>query len=444
MFIVKKGDAMRQRFLCSIGVVLLCGAAQLVANPATLDTTFNLTGAQQISFGSGSVFNNCYAVALQVDGKIVVAGNEDNGGGIYKFVIARLNTNGSFDTTFNLTGTQTLLIGDSATGKAVIEQTDGKLVEVGQETTLGVDRIAVARFNINGSLDTSFNTTGTNTVLLGTAAQGNAVALQTDGKIVVAGSATIAAVNECAVARFTTAGILDTTFNTLGSQVLLLGTAAQANAVALQTNGKIIVAGSATVGGVSEFAAARFNTDGSLDTSFNSTGTNTVLLGTAAQGNAVALQSDGKIVIAGTATVSGVDEIGVARLNADGTLDTTFNLTGTQTISFGGSFAVGRAVAVQTNGTIVVVGSSDNTLAVARLKTDGSLDTSFNGTGKMTLLLEIGLAGTSVALQTDGKIVAAGNISFDGASQLEVIRLLGDPIYSSCCLYVQSLRSLFL
>src|SRR5262249_13035007 len=168
--------------------------------------------------------------------------------------------------------------------------------------------------------------------------------------------------------------------------------------------------------GQNDFAVARLNADGSLDTSFNGTGKVTIDFGFDDQATAVALQpSDGKIVVAGFGNQSaGSASFLAARLNTNGTLDTSFNGTGKQSVSFG---ATDRAYAVATpaDGKIVLAGSTQTSgptpptsFAVARLNGDGSLDPSFNSTGKQTVRFDLNNQASAVAVQPDGRVVVAG------------------------------------
>src|SRR5262249_54933170 len=225
----------------------------------------------------------------------------------------------------------------------------------------------------------------------------NGVAVQADGKVIAVGTDG----SDFVVARYNTDGSLDTSFDADGVRTLDVGGAAdKATAVAVQSDGKIVVVGSDGADAV----VARLDADGSTDTSFSADGRQTIDLGgTADTANAVAIQPNGRIVIAGT---NGTD-FALARLNrADGSLDTTFNKTGTKLIDFGGDADVANAVAVQADGKIVVAGTTGVDFALARVNEDGSIDTDFDGNG-LAVLDAGGGADTirGLALQADGKIV---------------------------------------
>ena len=397
---------------------------------ADLDSTFGDDGKVITDLGG---FESANAVAVQKDGKIVAAGSSFIGGG-FDFAVARYNTDGGLDVTFNPTGsvpgTVTTGFGLLSTdiANAVAIQKDGKIVVVGFSTVEGTADFAIARYNTDGSLDASFGTGGLVTTDFGGTDAGNAVAIQKNGKIVVAGISNIGGDFGFAVARYNRDGSLDVTFNPTGS---LPGTVTtdfggedRGESVDIQKDGKIVVAGRSDIGVNEDFAVARYNPDGSLDLTFNPTGslpgTVRTNFGTNSdQGKAVAIQKNGKIVVAGK---SGLDpDFAVARYNTDGSLDVTFNptgsLPGTVTTDFGGADE-GNAVAIQKDGKIVVAGRSDavgdiDDFAVARYRTDGSLDVTFNPTGSLPGTVTTSFDGeddiaTAIVIQKDGKIVVAG------------------------------------
>jgi len=391
---------------------------------ADLDFTFGVGGLVTTDFGGG---DQGRAVAIQKDGKIVVTGSS-NVEGTDDFAVARYNADGSLDTSFGTGGLVTTNFGGADFGQAVTLQKDGKIVVAGRSDAGGDNDFAVSRYNTDGSLDATFNSTGSlpGTVItdFGGDDRGFAVAIQKDGKIVVAGQSNAEGTIDFAVARYNTDGSLDIAFNPTGN---LPGTVTtdfggddRGFAVAIQKDGKIVVGGQSDAEVPPDFAVARYNRNGSLDVSFNPTGslpgTVTTSFGGADQGNAVVIQKDGKIVVAG---VSNMSNFSVARYNRDGSLDVTFNSTGslpgTVTTNFGGT-DTGVAVAIQKDGKIVVGGRSfiggNFDFAIARYNTDGSLDSIFNPTGNLpgTVTTDFGGddRGFAVALQKDGKIVVAG------------------------------------
>jgi uncharacterized delta-60 repeat protein len=260
--------------------------------------------------------------------------------------------------------------------------------------------------------------------------EASAVAIQPDGKIVVAGGTGLNGVGDFALIRLNTDGSTDYDFSQPGLdgrvRIDLYGQEDRAYGVAIQPDGKIVVVGSTrTYTGNGHFGAARLNPDGTLDSGFGTNGR--VSYGFYADGNedsealGVAIQSDGKIVLAGyTKQFIGagtVTNFALARLLPDGELDTTFDGNGLLTTDFFGNDDAARAVAIQSNGKIVAAGYthvSDNNydFALARYNSDGSLDSTFSGDGKVnTDFLGGGDDGAyAMALQPGGKIVAAGGV----------------------------------
>jgi uncharacterized delta-60 repeat protein/RHS repeat-associated protein len=224
-----------------------------------------------------------------------------------------------------------------------------------------------------------------------------------------------------------TAGALDTSFNSTGKVTTdFSGSSSndRAAAIALQGDGKIIAAGYSG----SDFAVARYNTNGSLDTTFddsisggNFDGKLTIDFGSTDAAEAVAVQPDGKIVVAGRAFLTGVSRygIGLARLTATGGMDSLPGGSGGKVTTDLGVSAEGTALALQTDGKMVVAGfaaSSSNDVAIVRYLTTGALDTSFDGDGIATT--DFGGASDQafgLSIRADGKIVAAGKSGSDFA-----------------------------
>ena len=403
----------------------------------SLDTTFgtdhdssgNPDGYVTTTIGPSSIAR---AVAIQSDGKIVVAGY-GNGG---NFLVARYTTTGALDTTFGVDHdssgspdgyvTHNIdLTNDVLTAVAI--QSDGKIVATGYTNISGVDTfIVVFRFTAAGALDTTFGTDGADsdtdpdgyvtTRNSPSLDQANAVALQSDGKIVVAGSRGSGGTEDFALARYTTAGALDSTFGTDGTAITSVASgefgrgADQARAMSILPNGNILAAGYGTMDN-DDFALAAYTADGQPASILDAPGWVATKVHTNInRGRAMAVQSDGKIVAAGYGHGGGGDnDFTVVRYDADGSLDTSFDSDGYATIDFGTGFDLGYAVAVDSDGKIVMAGDVSNDFAVARFNADGSPDTSFSGDGKVTTAVGSGEdEAYAVAVQSDGKVLAAG------------------------------------
>ncbi|MDB5309626.1 MAG: hypothetical protein JWO38_3828 [Gemmataceae bacterium] len=413
------------------------------ANPApvgTLDPSFGTTGTVTTTFAGVS---QAAAVALQRDGNIVVAGTAD-ATGVSDFALARYLPNGTPDLGFDNTGQLTFGFGGTDVATAVAIQADGKIVEAGYTNVGGAggnpNNFALTRVNADGSVDTTFNGNGIKTIDFGADDRATGVVVQPDGKIVVVGFTSLPGGADFAVARLNADGSLDTTFNTTGMEAINFGGIDDANAVVLQPDGKIVVvgftapAGAPTPGVHTNIAVARLTTTGALDTSFNTTGTETVDLGLDARANAVALQPDGKLVLAGTTGTGSVTNFLIARLRSGGGLDTSFNTTGSELVGFGATTAgAATGVAVQPDGNIVAVGTANPggaagaTGVVVRVLSTGGLDGSFNGTGEATYGTGTQATTGGVALTPDGRIVVAGGaqVGAAGTASFVTSRLIG-------------------
>jgi uncharacterized delta-60 repeat protein len=370
------------------------------------------------------------AVATQADGKIVVVGTAYNCGH-RQFIVARYKTDGTLDNGFGTNGVARTQIDNDSSAYAVAIQADQKIVVAGYSGhSGGAMTFAVARYNTDGSLDTNnFNPLGTQPGTVSIAITGGsgaddeayAIAIQSDGKIVVAGYSFDGAKGIFAVARFTTAGVLDSSFATSGVFTHAFGTSsAQAFALAIQpADQKIIVAGFSVSGSNNNFTVMRLTTAGALDSAFNTTGIVTTAVGSYDNyAQSVALQSDNKIVVGGYAYNGSNNDFAVVRYTTGGVLDTSFNLTGKVTTAIGSQDDRAFAVAIQPGDQKIVAagyafngGSLIDDFALVRYCTDGSLDTTFGTAGKVTTLVGSGIGESQaygLAIQSDGKIVAAG------------------------------------
>jgi uncharacterized delta-60 repeat protein len=402
-----------------VAAVLLIPSAQ--ATPGALDPTFGAGGKVTTAIGLGASGS---ALALQPDGKLVAAGYSDNGKA--NFALVRYKPNGSLDTSFNGTGKVTTTIGSgSDIADALVLQPDGRLAAAGESYNGSDWDFALARYNPDGSLDTSFKGTGKVTTAIGSGEDvAYSLALQPDGKLVAAGDTSDNGSNfEFALARYNPGGSLDTSFNGTGKVTTAIGigpTYDQAFALVLQPNGRLVVAGRSYNGSNFDFALARYNPNGSLDTSFNGTGRVTTAMGPGDDlARALVLQPDGKLVAAGLSRRHTRNRLALARYNPNGSLDASFNGTGKVITAIGPTKDAGAfALVLQPDGRLAAAGTSWNgsnfDFALVRFNPNGSLDVSFNGTGKVTTAFGPGDDGASgLVLQPDGKLVAAGG-SFNG------------------------------
>jgi uncharacterized delta-60 repeat protein len=341
----------------------------------SLDPTFGGDGKVTTDFASNH--DQGFAVVLQADGKIVVAGEafvSSDGA----FGLARYNSDGSLDATFGGGDgkvSSDLSPGENDAALAVAIQADGKIVTAGYvrrnlfDPTYPAD-FAVARFNSDGSPDTNFGVAGhVTTDIASDSDEAHGLVIQADGKIVAAGPVHVpSATVDFGLARYNTNGSLDTTFGGDGKVTTDFGSSDSATAVAFHADGRIVVAGYVLNGSHFDFGLARYNTNGSLDTTFDVDGKVATDFGDSDSARGVAIQGDGKIVAAG----STVGDFGLARYNPNGSLDTTFNVDGRVTTDFGGGDAI-EGIAIRSDRRLVAVGcafcSSDaSDFAVARYK----------------------------------------------------------------------------
>jgi uncharacterized delta-60 repeat protein len=369
--------------------------------------------------------------AIQSDGKIVAVGYS-NLAGKRDFAIARYNEDGSLDTSFGAgTGKVITTISSSDDiAQSVKILPDGKILVIGSSYISGF-KIAMVQYNADGSLDSSYG--GGDGMVIDSQSLGEQIvsaALQTDGKLVVASSYS----NDFFVTRFNADGSLDTGFGSSGSTTTdLSGSSDRSSSIAIQPDGKIVLGGYAFNGTSFDFAIARYNTDGTPDTSFNGSGKAITDLGTASvdMGYSVTVQPDGKLLVAGwtDAVTAGNNDFGLVRYNSNGSLDTSFNLTGKVTTSFSAGGDLALSVTVQSDGKVLVAGqsgTSGNNFAVARYNTDGSLDSTFNGTGKVDT--EFTTSGSSedrgamVTIDASGKIIVVGTSTKSGNYDFAIAR----------------------
>ena len=295
------------------GKIVVAGGRYVVRyNPnGSLDTSFNGTGI--VTTPSVGVLS----LAIQPDGKIVVAGSSINGSTL-SIALVRYNADGSLDTTFNGTG-KVITPGGGATSVAI--QADGKIIAAG-ESQDGLPAFTLVRYHADGTPDTSFNGTGKVSTPVGNARSGASdLAIQPDGKIVAAGYSLAAHDNwrsaDFAVVRYNPGGSLDTSFGGTGKILIPDSELDYAYSVAIQPNGKIVVAGSR--GNIAyKSAVVRLNPNGSPDTSFNGTGKVSTSFGYAYDHlSSVAIQADGKIVVAGDTGPEDFKDFVVARYQGD-------------------------------------------------------------------------------------------------------------------------------
>lgn len=426
-------------------VMLLCAASAMLIAASTVAARSAWPGSLDTSFGSGGIVapgagTRLFGTAVQGDGKVLAVGEIGTQGGT-TLLLARFTAAGTLDTTFGVGGVVRGpaipgLRGGGSIGRAVAVQADGKIVVVGTVTTsVGTGRFGLLaeRYNANGSLDPGFGTAGVVDVLSGqSSGQGYAVAIQPDGKIIATGSADVAGAGSttphATVVRLNKNGGLDPSFGAGGTEMLALGDYSYALAVALEPDGRIVIAGSQAPGQLAPSALiARLTPSGGLDPSFAGTGfyIRQFARGAASSAfNAVAVQSDGNIIAAGAALdgSSGADML-VVRFTPSGAPDDKFGSGGVAynqaAVYWSQSTPTvpgGYGVLIAPNGDAVVAGlfanSSTTYATLWALTPAGSLDRAFGHGGAAVLTNSFGdyTEYLTIALSpATGEFVAAGD-----------------------------------
>ena len=418
----------------AVAVLWLVVSSLAAAFPGAPDATFG-SGFGTVITPIGSGTDVAYSLALQPDGMIVVAGACSNGGD-YDFCLARYLANGALDTNFNGIGKVITAIGNGNDGAySIALRPDGKIVVAGSCLNGTTYDFCLARYFASGALDLSFNGTGKVITAIGSgndAAYG--VALQPDGKIVVVGRCSNGTNTDFCLARYLASGALDLSFNSTGTVITTISSGNDvARGVALQPDGKVVVAGYCSNGTTYDFCLARYLASGTLDLSFNGSGTVITPIGVGDDyAISLALQPDGKIIVAGVCSNGTNSDFCLARYLANGTFDTSFNSSGKVITPIGSGDDYGYSVALQPDGKIVVAGYCSNganlDFCLARYLANGTLDTSFGSTGKV--ITAIGSStdvANSAALQPDGKIVVAGYCSNGSNDDFCLARYDGGP-----------------
>jgi uncharacterized delta-60 repeat protein len=414
---------------------------RLTPTAGVLDPTFGGGTGHVLSLFPNETLAAANAVAVQSDSKIVIAGVAGYPSQSPTFLVARYNADGSLDTSFGTGGyTATGFPKGPAHAQAVAIQSDGKILAAGYEYyatvkgALSTYNFAMARYNANGTLDTTFGNNGeVVTPGMGTA---SSIVVQKDGKILgFSNSGYGTGGGIITLVRYNTNGTLDTTFGNGGELVTNI---TRYSTQLIQPDGKFVFAWqtSSKVGNF-QFEIARLNADGTTDSSFGSGGavyTNNFSVSTAA------LQADGKIVVSGLEAPSG--NFGLIRYNADGTLDTTFGTSGNGivTVPQPGSLNAGggKQLEVQSDGKIVAISyftnSAPGAFGAVRVNADGTLDTSYGNGGWATAYIPYKDTLNASVLQPDGKLLLAGEVDPTGSgssTDVALIRFTGDTTAAS-------------
>lgn len=412
---------------------LLLNITKLFAQQAgTLDNTFGVGGLVTTDFIGD--FNEAFSVVVQPDNKIIVAGYGLNITS-FDFELVRYNTDGTLDETFGEAGKVITDLGGSDQINSMLLQADGKILVAGRSVNTNY-YFALARYNTDGILDNTFGTNGTVITDVTTGSDvASSVGITPNQKILVAGYSFNGTERDIILVQYNMNGTLDTTFCAGGKLVSNITEREQVNALLIQPDGKIIVAGEANY----TYCLIRYNSDGTFDNSFGINGIVITNMGSNlfSVARSIAIQPDGKIVVAGDIENGPFSDVALARYNIDGTLDDTFDFDGKVITNVGSGYDYANSLTLQPDGKILVAGSTaidtvffpNSKFLLLRYNQDGSLDESFGINGAS--IDYIGMTDNflhSVVMQPDGKILVAGmgdlgiSIGFD----FVIMRYLSD------------------
>ncbi|MEO7801939.1 MAG: delta-60 repeat domain-containing protein, partial [Ginsengibacter sp.] len=404
---------------------------------------FNIDGLIDESFGRHGIVTTDFnglddaatSICLQQNGRIIVGGigtsfvNYGGNSNVYNMVMAKYNSDGSLDKTFNSTGlvwapNNYLTLTDFST--VVMPQTDGKIIGTRSTDEYG---LVMIRFNNDGRIDNSF-TLNTKLQTPDSTFIAKAVVIQTDGKIVIGGYWNWALSTDFSLYRFTANGSGDITFGKQGHVTTdFRGYPDFLNSLALQSDNKIVAIGSASNGSNNAFAIARYNANGSPDNTFDVDGKRMTFIGSFnVYPLSLALLSNNKIIAAGYNEPPSGNNIVLAKYNIDGSFDHTFHGNGTITENFKQGSTVYTSTIEQPDGKVIAAGylfnGNDYDFLVSRFNTNGSFDNTFSGDGSQTIsFLNSNDYAFALAIQQDGKIIVSGQAIIGENADFALARL---------------------
>jgi uncharacterized delta-60 repeat protein len=425
---------MKKIYSFSIAIVFFF-TSNLFGQDGSLDLTFDMDGKVANTTFQNYLYSFGLSSVIQNDEKIITAGYVSNLFANSAFALARYNPNGSLDTTFDADGKVITfpIAGESAQAQSMALQSDGKIVVTGYTTTTanpigeGIYTFATIRYNTDGSLDTTFGNGGI--VTTPTTFQALSVAIQNDGKIVVGGTG--GGLRGSAVVRYNTNGSIDTTFgiNGIANSTFTNYNSSniRGNSILIQNDGKIILTGTA-YNSNSDIFLVRYNNNGTLDDTFGTSGK--LIFDISGNNDSVfksILQNDGKIIIAGSTTNNGNQDLLLVRFQNNGSLDSTFNTNGIIIKNLNGNSENLQDIKIQNDNKIVVCGFSNfninNDGILLRYNSNGILDNTFAVAGIVAIdYANDNDEGNSLIIQNDGKIVVSGNFSINGVINFGLAR----------------------
>lgn len=381
----------------------ICFATILFGSAGDLDPTFGQGGIMSAGL-QGNLDNRFFTTQIQPDGKILALSAMDSPSAA---VIRRYLPDGTLDTIFQV------LFDVAPT--AIALQSDGKVLLSGTHETADGSAFAVYRFQNDGFPDLSFGNAGFVEVTFGTSDTNTSMALQPNGKILL-GGLTFGNSYDFAIARLNSDGSLDTTFDADGKVITDFGMSTdELRSLALQSGGKIIAGGRIMQNGNMNFGVARYNTNGALDASFGTNGITIVDVSSVDQPASLLIQPDDRIVQAGFSFIGSAYDLMIVRYNSSGSLDSTFDTDGIAIVDISGGNDLAQSISIQQDGKLIIGGMAEQggefRPAAVRLTSGGALDPAFDFDGKVIAFTTgTGLAHTT-NVQSDGKILLGGMIN---------------------------------
>jgi len=396
------------------------------AQQGTVDSTFGLDGLVMtpLSTAGAAICRNLIALP---NGKIIATGTSYTGLRT-EFTLVRYHNNGSLDSLFGINGVTTTSINNSASSMSYcsVVQPDGKILLGGDFYSANGYSFAVIRYDSSGQLDTAFGDNGIAICQVGATSLtdniGNAIGLQSDGKIVLAGGTYNAGGYDFTSLRFNTDGSLDSSYGTFGVVLTAIG-AGNDNcySMAIQPDDKIILGGDIEVGSAYQFALVRYTADGILDNTFGNAGIRIDSLGANDDdyGYSLLVQADKKIILGGTAKTSNNYDFALMRFDSTGVRDANFGIGGLVVTEFntvtGGVMDVGHAMTLQADGKILLAGKTyldGSEFGLVRYNTDGSLDNTFGSAGRVVFKVGSGQHNCyGICIDNNDKIIIGGQVS---------------------------------
>ena len=433
---------------CALSGLIAVTAHATAGQPGTLDPFWangSTLGSGKLITAVGPRHDRPSAMAVQPDGKVLVAGFCLDIG----LCATRYTPEGALDASFGGNGKlpQVFVPNAANVTPSLALLPAGKFLLAGTCFDLGDNDFCLFRFTADGSIDSTFGINGSVITPIGSADdRARAMLTQPDGKIVVAGTCNNGIDSDFCAARYLSNGTLDASFGSAGKIITAFSNRDDAvNAMLLQPDGKLVLVGSCNNGTTTDVCALRYEINGTLDASFGSGGKLITVVGSGnSDASAVALQPDGKLLIAAQCVSGSTIDFCTLRYNANGTLDASFGTSGTLVTSVGTGNDFVTAMTLQPDGKLILAGhcavSGQLDFCAVRTTAAGALDTTFGTGGKLITAISNGATPatsndfvTAMAIQPDGKLLLAGYCRSGSFDKFCVARYDGGPFLAPAC-----------